>query len=246
MTATPEAGVARGALREARTERYERIYVWQWPIRLFHWTIVASITTLFVTGLLIANPILTATGEASNVFVHARVRQVHFIAGFVFAIAYLWRACWLVLGNRFARTGFPFVWRARWWRDLARQAWDYLRFDFGTPHLGHNALGGLSYTLFVAGLGLFQVVTGFALFAESDPGGFLDDVFGWAIPMLGGSARTHMWHHLAAWGFAIFAILHVYIVMLDARQYRNGLLISMITGHKFRRVREGEEEADGD
>ena len=241
MTLTRQTGIATVPVARTEPERYERIYVWQWPIRIFHWTVAASITVLFATGLLIANPILTGTGEPFEVFVNARVRQVHFIAGFVFAVAYVWRAYWFVMGNRFARTGFPFFWRASWWRELAQQAWDYLRFDFGTPHLGHNSLGGLSYTFFVAGLGLFQIVTGMALFSESNPGGWLDGIFGWVIPLLGGSAGTHMWHHVAAWGFAIFAILHVYIVMLDARQYRNGLLISMITGHKFRRARGNRE-----
>jgi Ni/Fe-hydrogenase 1 B-type cytochrome subunit len=240
----PRAATTPSASR-AGPERYERVYVWQWPIRIFHWTLAASITVLFATGLMIASPILTATGEPFEVFVHARVRQVHFIAGFVFAVAYVWRAWWFLMGNRFARTGFPFFWRPSWWRELVQQAYDYLRFDFGTPHIGHNALGGLSYVLFVAGLGLLEIGTGMALFSQSNPGGFLDGVFGWVIPLLGGSARTHMWHHLASWGFAIFAILHVYIVMLDARQYRNGLLISMITGHKFRRddgPREGADE----
>ena len=225
----------------AEPERYERIYVWQRPIRLFHWTAVASLIALFTTGWLIAFPIFTATGESYDVFVMARVRQIHFIAGFVFAVAYFWRATWFFLGNQYARSGFPFVWRPSWWRDLTQQALAYVRFEFGKPHPGHNSLGGLSYTIFVIGLGLFQIVTGFALYSESNPGGFLDGLTGWAIPLLGGSARTHMWHHLASWGFVVFAILHVYIVMLDARQYRNGLLISMITGFKFRRVRKREE-----
>ena len=227
-------------------ERYERVYVWQWPIRIFHWITVAAVIALFTTGLLIAFPIVTSTGEPYGVFVHARVRQVHFIAAFVFTVAYLWRVVWFFLGNRFARSGFPFIWRPSWWRNLVRQALDYLRFDFGTPHLGHNSLAGLSYTVFVIGLGLVQIVTGFALFSETNPGGFLDGVFGGVIPFLGGSARTHMWHHLAAWSFPVFAILHVYIVMLDARQYRNGLLISMITGFKFRRADRREESASED
>ena len=246
MAATRVSGAAAASNPAVDPERYERVYVWQWPIRIFHWTIVASITALFGTGLLIANPILTASGEPFGIFVHARVRQVHFISAFVFAVAYLWRVYWFLMGNRYARTGFPFVWRPSWWRDLAQQAWDYLRFDFGTPHLGHNSLGGLSYTVFVVGLGLVQIITGFALYGQSNPGGFLDGIFGWVIPLLGGSARTHMWHHLFAWGFPLFAILHVYIVMLDARQYRNGLLISMITGHKFRSARPREESSDED
>ena len=221
---------------------YTRIYVWQWPIRIFHWVNALAITVLFLTGLFIANPFLTQTGEAYGVFVMARFRQVHFISGYVFLICLAWRLAWFVLGNKYARSGFPYFWRPSWYREVMHQAWDYLRLDFGTVHAGHNALAGLSYVIFVAGLGAAQVLTGFALYGESNPGGFWDSVCGWIVPLIGGSARAHMWHHLFAWGFLTFTILHVYIVMLDARQYRNGLLISMITGMKFQRERERETD----
>jgi len=222
--------------------RYLRVYVWQWPVRAFHWATAAAVTMLFATGLYIAFPILTTNGEPYDNFLMARVRQVHFFAAFVFLVAYLWRAAFFVLGNRYARSGFPFLWRLAWWRAVARQAVDYVRFDFGEPHLGHNSLAGLSYALVPVGVGLLQMLTGFALFAESNPGGFWDGLVGWVIPLLGGSARTHQWHHLFAWVFLAFAIVHVYIVVLDARQYGNGLLSSMITGFKFER--EGQEETD--
>jgi len=228
----------RPALGKPRPVRvhYERIYVWELPVRLCHWTFVASITALFATGLMIAYPKFTMVGEPFEVFTMARVRQVHFIAGFVFTVAYLLRSVWFLLGNTYARSGLPAPWSGSWWKDLRRQSWEYVSLEFGTPHVGHNALAWLSYFVFIGVLGLAQIVTGFALFGESNPGGFWDGLFGWVIPLLGGGARTHMWHHLASWGFLVFAILHVYIVMLDARQYRNGLLISMITGRKFRLV----------
>ena len=70
--------------------------------------------------------------------------------------------------------------------------------------------------------------------SESNSGGFWDGLVGWVIPLMGGSFRTHMWHHFFAWLFIVFAIVHVYIVILDSRQYRNGLIGSMITGMKFR------------
>jgi hypothetical protein len=41
-------------------------------------------------------------------------------------------------------------------------------------HLGHNALAGLSYTIFVIGLGWLQILTGLALYSETNPGGFWD------------------------------------------------------------------------
>jgi Ni/Fe-hydrogenase 1 B-type cytochrome subunit len=230
--------VAPGAPPEpAATTHYERVYVWQWPIRIFHWVTVLAVIVLFATGYFIAFPFLTSGGGESGVFVMAWARQLHVVAGFVFGIAFVWRMVWFVLGNRYARSGFPFVWRRSWWRDLFQQMWDYMRLDFGTVHMGHNALAGLSYTIFVIGLGLLQILTGFAIYGESNPDGVLDRLCGWVIPLLGGSARTHMWHHLFAWGFVFFTIIHVYIVMLDARQYRNGLLISMITGMKFRKLK---------
>lgn len=32
------------------------------------------------------------------------------------------------------------------------------------------------------------------------------------------SMQTRTWHHLFAWGFVVFAILHVYIVFYDGLQ----------------------------
>jgi len=121
--------------------------------------------------------------------------------------------------------------------------WGYLRYDFRKPDVGHNALAGLAYVVFVIGLGLGQIATGLALYGESNPGGVIDSMFGWVLVLCGSSFRAHMWHNLFAWGFVLFVVLHVYIVLLDAAQYRNGLLMSMITGRKrVRRNAEGELE----
>jgi Ni,Fe-hydrogenase I cytochrome b subunit len=42
-----------------------------------------------------------------------------------------------------------------------------------------------------------------------------------------------MWHHAFAWGFVVFAILHVSIILYDSTQYGNGLITSIISGYKF-------------
>lgn len=214
--------------------RFERIYVWERPVRIAHWVNAACLLVLFLTGLYIATPILSASGEAYEQFFMARMRQIHFIAAYVFIVFFLLRVVWFFFGNPYARSGFPYVWRVSWWKDLGRQLWDYIRLDFGTPHLGHNSLAGLSYTIFIIGLGWAQIFTGLAMYGESNPGGFWDTTFGWIIPLMGGSFQVHMWHHLFAWGFVVFVILHIYIVILDSRQYRNGLVSSMITGNKFK------------
>ncbi len=212
---------------------FRRKYVWQWPVRVFHWLNAAAVTVLFLTGLYIAMPFLGPAGEASDNFVMAKVRQIHFTAAFIFMVNFVWRMYWFWMGNNYARSGFPFFWRRSWWRDLFRQAWDYLRLDRGHVHLGHNALGGLAYTLGVIGLGWAQILTGMSLYAESDPAGFWGRTLGWLPPLLGGYHATHMWHHLFAWGFVAFTIIHIYIVFYDGQQYRNGLVSSMISGYKF-------------
>jgi Ni/Fe-hydrogenase 1 B-type cytochrome subunit len=107
--------------------------------------------------------------------------------------------------------------------------------------MGHNALAGFSYLGFLAMCG-FEGVTGFALYGESNPGGFWDRVFGWTAPLMGGSFRVHMWHHLFAWLMIVFVLFHVYIVLYDVFLYRDGLIDSIIAGPKW--YEEGDHDAD--
>jgi len=212
---------------------YGRKYVWQAPVRLAHWVNAAALVALFSSGLYIANPVLAPNGEAYRHFVMGRVREIHFIAGYCLLFGFLLRVYWFYVGNNYSRSGFPFVWRAEWWADLKAQALQYLHLERGHVHLGHNALAGVAYTFFVIFLGWFQILSGLALYSEDNPGGFWDKLVGWFIPFMGGSFRLRMWHHTAAWGFVVFFILHVYIVLYDDRQYKNGLVSSILVGLKF-------------
>ena len=223
-------------------EYFRQKYVWQWPIRIFHWVNALCVTVLLATGLYISWPVLSPAGESFNNFVMARVRQVHFLFAFIFVVNFLWRIYWFWVGNNYARSGFPMFWKRDWWRDLFWQIGDYLRFERGHVHLGHNALGGVVYTLFVIVLGWCQIFTGLAMYSESNPGGILDRMFGWVLLLLGGSFQVHMWHQLFAWFFLFFSILHIYIVFYDGQQYKNGLVTSMVSGVKF--YREGDLDHD--
>ncbi|MBI5838070.1 MAG: Ni/Fe-hydrogenase, b-type cytochrome subunit [Candidatus Eisenbacteria bacterium] len=220
------------------SQYFRRRYVWEWPIRIFHWVNALSIAVLFSTGLYIASPFLAPAGEAWQHFVMGTVRKVHFLFAFIFAVNFLWRIVWFWMGNNYARSGFPFVWSRRWWNDLFRQVRDYLRLERGHVHIGHNALGGVVYTVFVILCGWVQIFLGFALFSEHNPEGFYGRLFGWVIPMLGGSFQVHMWHHLTAWMFLFFTIIHIYIVFYDGLQFKNGLVTSIVSGEKF--YREGD------
>ena len=70
-----------------RPHRYfRRRYVWQWPIRVFHWVNAICIFTLFATGLYMANPVLAPSGEPWHNFVQGTVRKVHFAFAYVFIV----------------------------------------------------------------------------------------------------------------------------------------------------------------
>lgn len=220
----------------AHPERFfRRAYVWELPVRVTHWVNALSIAVLFLTGLYIANPIYSSSGEPANHFLMGRFRQVHFAAAMIFTISFLFRVYWFFRGNNYARSGIPFVWRASWWRELIGELVDYLRLRRSRAYLGHNALAGATYTFFVAFLGCFQIFTGMALYSETKPGGLLDHLFGWVIPLLGGSFQTRMYHHLVAWAFPIFALLHIYVVIYDSAVFGNGLIGSIFAGQKFYR-----------
>ena len=116
---------------------------------------------------------------------------------------------------------------------MFEQIHEYLGVVRTPVRLGHAPLAGMAYVMVMGGLGALEIATGFALYGQTNPGGFWDRVFGWVIPLMGGSFRTQMWHHMFAWGFVAFVIVHLYLVIFDAFRYRNGLIGSMISGEKF-------------
>ena len=213
--------------------KYGRVLVWQWPVRVTHWVTAASIVALFTTGMFICYPFVTSSGEPTDNFLMGRVRQVHFAAGYALMISLLTRFFWFFAGNNYARSGVPLFWRKAWWGSIWSTIKHYGFVERGGVALGHNSLAGMAYTLGVGGVGLAMVGTGFALYGETNPGGFWDTLFGWMIPLLGGSFRVRIWHHTMAWGFVIFVLVHLYFVTFDSFRYDNGLFSAMINGNKF-------------
>ena len=220
---------------------FRRVYVWELPVRITHWVNAVCITVLFLTGLYIATPIFSSSGEPANHFLMGRIRQVHFAAGMIFAVSFLLRTYWFFRGNRYSRSGFPLFWRPSWWREFFGEALEYLKLQPGRPSLGYNALQGSAYTLMFV-LGGFEICTGLALYSETNPGGLLDHLFGWVIPLLGGSFQTRMYHHLVAWAFPILAVVHIYIVSYLTVVSGTGLVSSIFGGFKFYRRDEAEND----
>ena len=78
---------------------FHRKYIWQWPIRIFHWVNAVSILVLFGTGLYMANPPFSASGETHETFLMANVQKVHYIFAFIFIVSFIWRIYWFWMGR---------------------------------------------------------------------------------------------------------------------------------------------------
>ena len=192
---------------------FRRRYVWQFPVRLYHWVNAICVVILCITGFTIGNPTtISYSSEAYQQYWFGTVRFVHFVTAFVFFFNHLARIYWGFVGNRFARWNnfIPHT------RAQFREMGHTLRVDLlqtgSSEHmsLGHNALAGLLYLISFL-VFLFQVFTGFALYSAMSSA-WLPRLFAWAVPLMGGDFAVRQWHHMMMWFFIVFTIVHVYLV----------------------------------
>ncbi len=208
------------------------VRVYDATVRLWHWLNALCVFTLIATGWLIASPLASVSGEASANFLMGYIRFAHFSAAYAFAVLYVVRVYWAFVGNEHSAQLFLLpVASAHWWWDLKRQMRWYLFLDPKAPkHVGHNPLGHLFMWLFAV-LAACMVVTGFALYSEGKgAGSWQDHVFGWVIPLFGGSQAVHSWHHLGMWMIVAFIILHVYAAIREEVLSRQTMLSAIING----------------
>jgi len=213
---------------------YHWVYLWEWPIRVMHWLAALSLLILAVTGLYIGRPYFVTSGDTSSHYLMGWVRFLHFAAAAVLVATAIVRAYWLFAGNKYERWVALFPVRPRDWINLVKQVKYYLMIQpEKAPHyLGHNPLQQLSYTA-VYGLALLQVITGFTLYGQSDPGGFFFSVFGWVGPLFGGMPVVRFVHHVATWAFLSFIPIHVYLAARADLLERGGAISSIISGGRF-------------
>ena len=71
------------------------------------------------------------------------------------------------------------------------------------------------------------------MYFEPQQESFWAKIFVWVPNIFGGDSYTlRSWHHIAAWGFMLFTLIHVYMAIRDDYLERNGSVSSMITGYK--------------
>ena len=218
----------------AQTIPYRRVYVWELPVRIYHWLNALVIVLLGLTGYLIGNPqAIFSAGEAYQQYWFGWIRFIHFAAAYIFFFNFIFRLYWGFVGNRYARWDRFIPFRKQQFKDLI----EVIKVDIveskvkGRISVGHNVLAGISYfaTFLVF---LLQAITGFALYSSMSES-FIPRFFTWAIPLFGGDAAVRQWHHLFMWFFIVFVIVHIYLVFYHDYVEGRGTTSSIIGGWKF-------------
>ena len=211
-----------------------KIYVWQLPVRFYHWLNALCVTTLAVTGYLIGSPpAIQSASEASYGYWFGIVRFLHFLAAFIFFFNFIFRIYWGFVGNRFARWDNFIPLRSDQWKEMFHVfCLDVLQIcKEPLKSIGHNSLAGFTYFItFIAFL--FQSVTGFGMYAAMSHS-WLPNLFAWIVPFMGGDFAVRQWHHVMMWFFIIFSMIHVYLVFYHDYIEERGTISSMAGGWKF-------------
>jgi len=181
-----------------------RVLVWDAPIRVFHWTLVAAFAACWLT------------------FSDNRFLDVHVFAGYLILGLVVFRAAWGVAGTRYAR-----------FRDFVR-GWDAVRaYAAGLKardperFLGHNPVAGWAVVTLM-GLCLAVAVSGVVVLGLEEGHGPLA---AWMSPAAAGPWREA--HEVLAWITLAVVPLHVAGVFIEGRVLGESLLGAMIHGHKW-------------
>ncbi|WP_138471896.1 Ni/Fe-hydrogenase, b-type cytochrome subunit [Poseidonocella sp. HB161398] len=216
--------------------KHSSVYVYEAPVRLWHWVNAAAILVLVATGWFIGSPPPSMQiAEATHQFVFGYIRFAHFAAGQVMAVGFLARIYWAFVGNHHARQLFVLpVWKAHWWREILFELRWYLFLEKEPKkYVGHNPLAQVAMFLFIT-VGLsFMILTGFALYAEGlGADSWLYHAFGWVLTLFGNSQIVHSAHHLGMWAIVIFMMIHIYVAIREDIMSRQSMVSTMISGHR--------------
>jgi len=205
------------------------VYVWQYPIRLFHWGLVISLAVLSFTGYYIHDPFIV--GQAQHPFLMGEFRFVHEVFGMIFIALFIMRIYLFFGGNRWIG-----------WRQYVplsaaqfKEMWEVTKFyAFIRPtpitKIGHNAMAAFSY-IGIYSMVAVEIVTGLVMFNWLRHSPILGPLVGW-IPRFISFPNLRLIHFLLMFVFIAFGVFHVHLCMLISREEKRGLMDSIFIGYK--------------
>jgi len=180
------------------------VRVWDLPVRVVHWLIVALLVLSFVTG-----------------HVGGNAMRIHELSGFSILTLVLFRLLWGFFGSTHARFA-DFVRGIAAARSYAAALWS----GRAVFHIGHNPIGGWMVLALLLSL-LLQASTG--LFANDDimTEGPLMKLISKEM-----SDRVSLFHQINSYVLAVLATLHIAAALYYLWRKRENLILPMVTGRK--------------
>ena len=209
------------------------VYVWEAPVRVWHWLMAVAMFAMIITGYLIGRPLVSNLGDTWITYDFGYVRRVHFAAGLFFTALFIYRLFWVAVGNRYARMiFFPPLLSMKWLKGVFAQVAYYLFMRKSAPeYAGHNPLAQLAmFAMFVLG-SFVIIITGLALYAQSwgwDTSWMA--WFGWVFVLFGDAQAVRTVHHVMMYVFILFSIAHIYMSFREDVMGGATTLSSMSTG----------------
>ena len=228
---------------------FKRAYIWELPVRIFHWVNALTLVVLAVTGFIIANPpAILSVEDPTQIYWFGWVRFIHFVASFIFTASILMRFYWAFVGNQFS------TWKAYWpfTKEGIHNFMHVMKVDvflgqddehnLSNISIGHNIVAATAYIFFFF-LFLIMIFTGFGLYAPTSEWWF-PQLFAWVPSFLGGDFNTRMIHHVTMWLIILVTVIHIYLVMYHEWLEGRGEVSSMFSGYKFVRAERIEMSPD--
>ncbi len=209
------------------------LYVWEAPVRVWHWAMAACMFVMIATGFLIGSPLVSNLGPTWDTYDFANIRLFHFAAGIIFTGLMVYRLYWAVVGNKYARQIFlPPFWSFKWWKGVIVQVMYYLFMRKSSPeYAGHNPLAQAAMFAFFFLGSVVIIITGLALYAQAwgwDTGWM--SWFGWVFSLFGDAQSVRTVHHAAMYVLIIFSMAHLYMSFREDVMGGATTLSSMTTG----------------
>lgn len=213
------------------------VYVYEFPVRLWHWTIVACIFTLFVTGHYIGKPPQTLTGDPTKLFYFGYLIMAHYIAAMILCVAMLCRIIWAFFGNPVSRQIFILkIWQKSWWQGMLDDIKWYLFINKSPAiRMGHNPLAQAGMFVCVVAI-IFMCLTGLGIYQAKGYYAiphlfkFMEDFVYWHG---GNGLDLVVWHRMGMVILVAFVMIHIYMVIREEIMGKTTMISTMVNGYRL-------------
>jgi Ni/Fe-hydrogenase b-type cytochrome subunit len=220
--------------RREQPAAYRYVPVWDWQLRVLHWSAVVCILVLSLTGWLMGSGNLTYVTTGEDSFYIGWLRLTHFTSGWLLLATALLRIAGLfVASTKYQRWQALFPISAADLRNLFRVMLNYLLciFEQGPHYVGHNPLQQVAYTGIYL-IGCIAIFTGFSLYGMYEPQHWLFGNILWLNHLIG-PQYVRLIHLATMWIFLAFIPIHVYLAIRSDTVEREGAISSIFSGGRW-------------